>query len=208
MSFPVPFSLGLGTQESTFFPTTYCAQTNTSFLSPFSLQQPALVCSPFPAPHTTRPGFVLVTLCIGDTSTCSYGWLQWLKQNTILSLTLLSVFSAVTALEFNHEPFLLLEVLPHELINSMTGIHHLLQFPIWLAKTSPKISQLRSSILWFNPNCSSGSHFHRLKGKIWCWANARHTGCMSLWVQGMKQLQALSCTPVQSLTFQHGSSSC
>lgn len=68
---PVPFSLWLGTQELTFFPTAYCTQTNTSFLSPFSPQQQALLHSPFPPPPLMRPG--LVHLCLGDMSTCSYG---------------------------------------------------------------------------------------------------------------------------------------
>lgn len=150
MPFAVPFSLGLGTQESTFFPITYCAQTSTSFLSPFSLQQPALVCSPFPAPHTHKAWLVLVTLCIGDMSTCSYGWLQWLKQNVISSVTSTKCFLSCDSLG----------------IQSWT------------------ISASGGSSSWTDK------------------FNDRHSS------SALKQLQALSCIPVQSLTFQHGSNSC
>ena len=80
-------------------------------------------------------------------------------------------------------------------------VPHPLWFPVWLrTKTAPRRPQVKSSILWLKPVWSSGSHPHRFKDKIWCGANARHKGCISLCTQRMKQLQAPSCSHLQCLT--------
>lgn len=82
-----PLSHVLATQELPFFPTAHQAPTSTSFPLPFLSPVTSVGSLPFSSrPHSAGPASCSFHLCLRDRSTPSYGCLQWLKQNIILSL--------------------------------------------------------------------------------------------------------------------------
>lgn len=112
--------------------------------SPFFLQHLASFRSPFPPLTLTRHGLVLVTP-LSTWHEHIFLWLVTMAEAKHYFIPhIYQVFSQLQQpWNHRHEPFLLLEILHHELINSMTDTHHLLQFPVWLAKTTPRRSQIR-----------------------------------------------------------------
>lgn len=88
--------------------------------------------------------------------TCSWGSIKWLLNCDSLGIVIM-----------NHFCFWRFFIMKWYIL--MPDVHHLLWFPVWLrTKTAPRRSQVKSIILWLNLSCSSGSHSHRLKDKIWC----------------------------------------